>query len=365
MFPLLRTVGVDPSHQEQDMPAYPVDGAAGAALAETARAMVERGRGVLAADESTTTMTDRLTKVGLDSTPEVRRSYRQMLLQAPGLGQYVSAVILFDETIRQAAGDGRPFPDLVRATGVLPGIKVDTGAKPLAGCSPETVTEGLDNLAGRLEEYSGLGARFAKWRAVIRIGSGCPSAAAIHVNAHALGRYAALCQAAGLVPIVEPEVLMTGNHDIGTCEAVTTTVLRAVFAELAAQNVLLEGIVLKPSMVLPGDSSPEPASVSEVAESTLRCLYRTVPAAVPGIAFLSGGQEDLVATEHLQAMNAGRTHPWALTFSYGRALVAAALETWHGDPAEVPAAQQVLLSRAQANAAASSGSYSPDVQAVG
>jgi fructose-bisphosphate aldolase class I len=340
------------------MPAYAATDAPNAAqLGETARAMTAPGRGILAADESNATMDSRLAKVGLDGTPEVRLAYRQTLLETADLGRHISGVILSDETIRQTTSDGRPFVDLVRDAGIMPGIKVDTGAKPLAHSDGEKVTEGLDGLADRLEEYAATGARFAKWRAVITIGTGLPSAKALHVNAHALGRYAALCQAAGIVPIVEPEVLMTGEHSLQRCEEVTTATLRAVFAELAAQDVLLEGMVLKPNMVVPGDDAAAQAAVEQVAGATLRVLYRTVPAAVPGIAFLSGGQSDQAATDHLQAMNEGRTHPWSLTFSYGRALIASALSTWRGDPANAAAAQDVLQARARANAAASAGSY--------
>ncbi|MDP9239134.1 MAG: fructose-bisphosphate aldolase class I [Actinomycetota bacterium] len=328
-----------------------------AALTETAQAMTAPGSGILAADESTATMNSRLAKVGLEGIREVRMAYRQTLLETPDLGDYISGVILYDETIRGTASDGTPFVDLVKKAQVIPGIKVDTGAKPLSNSGDEKVTEGLDGLADRLKEYGDMGARFAKWRAVINIGDGLPSAKALHVNAHALARYAALCQAAGIVPIVEPEVLMTGDHSIERAEEATTAALRAVFAELAAQDVLLEGMVLKPSMVVPGDTAPDQCSVQQVAEATLRVLYRTVPAAVPGIAFLSGGQSDDAATDHLQAMNAGQTHPWSLTFSYGRALIASALETWRGDPANAEAAQAVLDKRAKANAAASAGTY--------
>jgi fructose-bisphosphate aldolase class I len=326
-------------------------------LTETARAMTAPGSGILAADESNATMNTRLAKVGLDGTPEVRMAYRQMLLSTEGLGEYISGVILYDETIRQTSSTGLPFAKLVEQAGVMPGIKVDTGAKPLSNSHDEKVTEGLDGLADRLTEYAEMGARFAKWRAVITIGPGLPSAKALHVNAHALARYAALCQAAGIVPIVEPEVLMTGDHSIERAEEVTADTLRAVFAELAAQDVLLEGMVLKPNMVVPGDGAADQASVDRVAEATLRVLYRTVPAAVPGIAFLSGGQSDEAATDHLQAMNAGQSHPWSLTFSYGRALIASALETWRGETANAPAAQAVLQERARANAAASAGRY--------
>ncbi len=347
------------------MSAYSVtNGPHADALIETAQAMVEHGRGVLAADESNATMNKRLAKVGLDATAEVRRDYREMLLRTADLSRCISSVILFDETLRQTTSGGQPFPALVAEAGVIPGIKVDTGAKPLVGSDGETVTEGLDGLADRLAEYAGMGARFAKWRAVITIGDGLPSPKAVHVNAHALGRYAALCQAAGIVPIVEPEVLMTGDHDIARCEEVTTLTLQTVFAELAAQDVLLEGMVLKPNMVLSGEDCPNQASVEEVAKATLRTMYRVVPSAVPGIAFLSGGQADLTATQHLQAMNGGHTHPWAMTFSFGRALISAALETWRGDTEQSERAQHVLSTRARANGAAARGGYTAELETV-
>ncbi len=333
-----------------------------AVLNETARELTNPGRGILAADESNATMTARLEKVGLESTPENRLRYRQMLLETPDLGKYISGVILFDETVRQTTSTGKPYIELVRAAGVIPGIKVDTGAKPLVNSDGEKVTEGLDGLADRLKEYAGLGARFAKWRAVITIGDGLPTPKALQVNAHALARYAALCQAAGIVPIVEPEVLMTGSHDLARCEEVTTATLRIVFAALADQEVLLEGMVLKPNMVVPGDDCADQVTVDAVAEATLRALYRSVPAAVPGIAFLSGGQSDLAATEHLQAMNAGPVHPWSLSFSFGRALIASALQTWRGDDGQIQAAQQVLSTRARANAAATRGGYDPEME---
>ncbi len=346
------------------MPAYPVsDIEHASALNDTARELTSPGRGILAADESNATMDSRLEKVGVEGTPASRLDYRQMLLQTPELGKYISGVILFDETLRQTAHTGQSFVELVHSGGIISGIKVDTGAKPLVGSNGEKVTEGLDGLADRLTEYAEIGARFAKWRAVILIGDGLPSARAIQVNAHALARYAALCQAAGIVPIVEPEVLMTGSHDLDRCEQITTGVLRAVFAELTAQGVLLEGIVLKPNMVVPGDDCDDQVTVDAVAEATLRCLYRSVPAAVPGIAFLSGGQPDVAATEHLQAMNAGPVHPWSLSFSYGRALIASALETWRGDPGQVQAAQRVLITRAGANAAATRGGYDAGMEA--
>ncbi|HEV8625339.1 MAG TPA: class I fructose-bisphosphate aldolase, partial [Acidimicrobiia bacterium] len=273
-------------------------------LRATAAAMVAPGRGILAADESVATATKRLEALGVASTPESRRCYREMLLTTPGLSEYVSGVILFDETLRQSTRDGTPFPDFLNEHGVLPGIKVDTGAKPLAGHPGETVTEGLDGLRERVAEYVGLGAAFAKWRAVISIstGDGRPSRACVSANAHALARYAALCQEGGLVPIVEPEVLIDGDQTIEVCETVTTAVLRAVFAALAEQDVDLEAIVLKPSMVVPGKGSGQSALVTEVATATLRCLRASVPAAVPGVAFLSGGQPPEIATAHLHAM---------------------------------------------------------------
>ena len=339
-----------------------IDHAAG--LSETARELTNPGRGILAADESNATMNSRLATVGLQGTPATRLDYRQMLLETPDLGKFISGVILFDETIRQTANTGQPFLELVRAAGVIPGIKVDTGAKPLVNSDGEKVTEGLDGLAERLTEYAKIGARFAKWRAVINIGEGLPSEKAIHVNAHALARYAALCQAAGIVPIVEPEVMMTGDHGLDRCEQVTAAVLRAVFAELAEQDVLLEGIVLKPNMVVPGDDCADQVTVDAVSEATLRCLYRSVPAAVSGIAFLSGGQQDVAATEHLQAMNAGPVHPWSLSFSFGRALIASALETWRGEPSQVEEAQRVLFTRARANAAATRGGYDAELETL-
>jgi fructose-bisphosphate aldolase class I len=326
-------------------------------LAATAQAMVGPGKGILAADESVATCTKRFTALGIESTFETRRQYRELLLTAPGIEEYISGVILFDETLRQSLTDGTPFAEVLNAKGIFPGIKVDTGAKPLAGHPGETVTEGLDGLRERIAEYVGLGARFAKWRAVITIGDGLPSDACIATNAHALGRYAALCQEGGLVPIVEPEVLMDGDHSIETCDEVTTRVLRAVFAELAAQDVVLEEMILKPSMVIAGKKAPRQAGVEEVAQATLRCLLRTVPAAVPGVAFLSGGQSAEVATEHLNAMSKLGNLPWGLSFSYGRALQDPALHSWKGDPSNVPAAQAALLHRVKLNGIARSGGY--------
>ena len=331
-------------------------------LVETARAMVAEGRGILAADESNATMTKRLEAVGVESTPESRRSFRGLMFAAEGAADYISGVIMYDETIRQATADGTPFPELLMQRGILPGIKVDTGAKPLAGFPGETVTEGLDGLRSRLSEYRDLGARFAKWRAVIGIGEGRPTRGCIEANAHALARYARLCQEAGIVPMVEPEVLMQGRHAIGRSEEVTAAVLRTVFDRLAEQRVLLEGIVLKPNMLLAGYDCPEQAGVEEVAERTLACFRRVVPAAVPGIAFLSGGQSDERAAEHLSAMNAIGGVPWELTFSYGRALVAAPLKLWAADTARLADAQAAFLHRARCNAAARMGEYAESME---
>jgi fructose-bisphosphate aldolase class I len=327
-------------------------------LEETAQALVAHHKGILAADESTATIGKRLAAVDVAASEQTRRDYRELLFAAPGLGRHISGVILYDETIRQSAGDGTPFPKLLEHRHIMPGIKVDTGAKPLAGCPGETVTEGLDGLRERLAAYVGIGARFAKWRAVITIGEGLPSRTCLAVNAHALARYAALCQEAGVVPIVEPEVLMDGGHDIETCEEATTATLRAVFAALAEQRVHLEGMLLKPNMVIAGKDCPRQAAVMEVAEQTLCCLRRCVPAAVPGIVFLSGGQSSEDATRHLHAMNAHfGPHPWTLSFSYGRALQDQALKAWRGDPAAAAAAQELLVRRARLNSAAVAGTY--------
>ena len=329
-----------------------------ASLQATARALVADGRGILAADESTGTIKKRFDSINVESTEANRRDYRELLFTAPGAGNHISGVILFDETIRQSAADGTPMVEIIQDAGIIPGIKVDKGAKPLAGHPDETVTEGLDGLRERLEEYADLGARFAKWRAVYRIGETIPSPACITTNAHALARYAALSQEAGLVPIVEPEVLMDGDHDIEDCEIVTEEALRTVFAELTVQDVLLEGMLLKPNMVLSGKDCPEQAGVEEVAERTVQCLLRSVPAAMPGIVFLSGGQSDEVATLHLNAMNKlPAVKPWKLSFSYGRALQAAPLKAWAGKAANVAAAQAALMARAKANGAATLGRY--------
>ena len=326
-------------------------------LAKVAQAMVAPGRGILAADESTGTIGKRFQGIQVENTEEHRRAYRDMLFTAKALGEHISGVILYDETLRQKSADGTPFPVLLQRQGVIPGIKVDAGAKDMALCPGETVTEGLDGLAKRCAEYVQLGAKFAKWRAVITIGAQIPSEACIEANAHALARYGAICQQAGLVPIIEPEVLMDGTHDIDRCEAVTEATLRSVFAALASQRVKLEEMVLKPSMVISGKDCPKQASVSEVAARTLAVLKRTVPAAVPGIAFLSGGQSDELASAHLDAMNRLGGGPWALTFSYGRALQQPSLKAWKGAPANVPAAQAALLHRARMNGMAALGQY--------
>lgn len=333
----------------------PVARSPAAGNAAVARALVSGGKGILAADETVPTITKRFQALGITSTSESRRAYREMLISAPGLARYISGVILQDETIRQPASDGTPLPQLLHDRGILPGIKVDTGARPLAGTAGEKVTEGLDGLRERIAEYVAIGARFAKWRAVITVGEGIPSQACVSANAHALARYAALCQEGGLVPIVEPEVLMDGDHTIERCEAVTEATLRAVFAELSEQRVTLEEIVLKPSMVIPGKQCPRQAPVDEVADATLRCLRRTVPAAVPGIAFLSGGQSPELATAHLAAMNARGRQPWELTFSYGRALQDPAMAAWKGEAGRLDAGMQALYHRAGLNAAARSG----------
>jgi fructose-bisphosphate aldolase class I len=327
-------------------------------LAETAQAMVAPGKGILAADESTGTMSKRLEAIGVTSSPEIRRSYRDMLLTTPGLDQHISGVILYDETIRQTLGDGTPFPKAIAARGILPGIKVDTGAKDLAGAPGEKVTEGLDGLRERIAEYVGMGARFAKWRAVITIGDGIPSRYCIDANAHALARYAKLCQEGGLVPIVEPEVLMDGDNTIERCFEVTEATHRAVFNELYAQRVALDQMVLKPNMVVSGKKCPTQAGPEEVAAETVRLLRRTVPAAVPGIAFLSGGQGAQAATEHLNIINSMGPHPWKVTFSYGRALQDPSLAAWKGDESNIEAAQSALAERTKANSLASIGAYS-------
>jgi fructose-bisphosphate aldolase class I len=333
-------------------------------LAATARAMVAPGKGILAADESSPTIQKRFQSINVESTEENRRAYRQLLFTAEGIEQFISGVILFDETLRQNADDGTPFSKVLADRGVIPGIKVDKGAKALAGFAGEKVTEGLDGLRDRLAEYRDLGARFAKWRAVIAIGDGLPSRACVGANAHALARYAALCQEAGLVPIVEPEVLMDGGHTIEQCAAVTGGTLRAVYGQLYGQGVELEGTLLKPNMVLSGKDCATQASVEEVAQSTVECLRASVPAAVPGIVFLSGGQSSELATAHLNAMNGLGDQPWELSFSYGRALQEHALKAWGGEAANVEAAQRALQHRAECNGAARSGSYSEAMEAA-
>jgi fructose-bisphosphate aldolase class I len=320
--------------------------------------LVADGRGILAADESSPTIKKRFDSIGVESNEENRRVYRDMLFSTPEVGRYISGVILFDETLRQSGADGTPLVKLIEIGGMIPGIKVDKGAKDLAGFPGEKVTEGLDGLRERCNEYAGLGARFAKWRAVYTIGKDIPSAACMMANAHGLARYAAISQEAGLVPIVEPEVLMDGHHTIDDCEAVTEEALRIVFAELSVQEIELESMLLKPNMVMSGKDCPEQAGVEEVAKRTLRCLKRSVPAAVPGIVFLSGGQSDEVATLHLNAMNKlVENPPWKLSFSFGRALQAAPLKTWGGQAENLPAAQEVLFARAKANSEATLGTY--------
>ena len=332
-------------------------------LEAIAKALVAPGRGILAADESTGTIEKRLKSIEVESTEEKRREYREMLFTTPGLGDHISGVILYDETIRQSSKDGVPFTKVLQDAGIIPGIKVDKGAKALAGAEGETVTEGLDGLRERLAEYRELGARFTKWRAVIAIdGDKIPSAYCIHVNAHALGRFAVLSQEAGLVPIVEPEVLMDGGHTLERCYEVTEATLEAVFNELFSQRVVYEGMLLKPNMVVSGKESTQQASPEEVARATTRCFRGVVPAAVPGVVFLSGGQGDEEATANLNAMNAIGPHPWELSFSYGRALQAPSLKAWKGDEANVPAGQEALAHRARMNGAARDGSYSAELE---
>ena len=330
------------------------------ALKETARALVAPGKGILAADESSGTIKKRFDSIGVESTEESRRAYRDLLFTTPGVEEFISGVILFDETIRQSSADGTPFPKLLEGKGIIPGIKVDKGAKDLANAPGEKITEGLDGLRERLEEYRSLGARFTKWRAVITIGAGIPSEYCIWANAHALARFAALSQEAGLVPIVEPEVLMDGDHTIDRSFDVTSRTLHAVFTELRDQRVHFDQMLLKPNMVLSGYDCPEQADAGEVARETVRCLRHSVPAAVPGIVFLSGGQSDEDATAHLNAINALGPQPWALSFSYGRALQAPAQKAWAGDPANVAAAQAAYLKRARLNGAARTASYSAE-----
>ncbi len=331
-------------------------------LNSIARAMVAPGRGILAADESTGTIGKRFDSIKVENTEENRRAYRDMLFTTKGIGDTISGVILYDETLRQKSADGTSFVDLLNKNGVLPGIKVDTGAKDLALCPGELVTEGLDNLPKRCAEYVKLGAKFAKWRAVITIGADMPSTTCIAANAHALARYAAICQEAGLVPIVEPEVLMDGDHTIERCEQVTEWTLNAVYEALYINRVSLEGSVLKPSMVISGKSCSRQAGVQEVAERTVRILKRTVPAAVAGIVFLSGGQSDELATAHLDAMNKLSGNPWPLSFSYGRALQQPSIKAWRGSAANVAAAQAALAHRGRMNSLAALGRYSSSME---
>ncbi|HEX9711388.1 MAG TPA: class I fructose-bisphosphate aldolase [Actinomycetota bacterium] len=331
-------------------------------LVDTARAMVAPNRGILAADESSGTIKKRFDSIGVESTEETRRAYRDLLFTAPGVEDYISGVILYDETIRQSGLDGTPFPKLLESRGIIPGIKVDLGAKDLPFAPGETITEGLDGLRERLAEYAELGARFTKWRAVITIGPSIPSYACVSTNAHALARYAALSEEAGLVPIVEPEVLMDGDHTIDRCDEVTKFTLQQVFEQLYYQRVSLEGMCLKPNMVLSGKGAAEQAGVQEVAERSIACFRDVVPSAVPGIVFLSGGQSDEDATAHLNAMNQMGPHPWELSFSYGRALQAPALKAWKGDTAKVEAAKKAFAHRAKMNGLARTGSYKPDLE---
>jgi fructose-bisphosphate aldolase class I len=340
-------------------------------LADIARALVAPGKGILAADESSGTIKKRFDTISLQSTEDSRRAYREMLFTAPGLGDHISGVILYDETIRQDASDGCPLTKILTDAGMIPGIKVDTGSKPLAGFPGEEVTEGLDGLRDRLAEYVTLGAKFTKWRAVINIGAGSseaspsdriPSRAGIRANAHALTRYAALSQEAGLVPIVEPEVMMEGDHSIERCFEVSRRTLLSLFEQLHAYGADLPGLLLKTNMVLPGKKCSRQATASEIAEFTIRNFRETVPVAVPGIVFLSGGQDDVPATENLNEMNTLGPHPWELSFSYGRALQAPSLKAWKGEPANVEAGQRELLHRARCNGAARDGSYTKEME---
>jgi fructose-bisphosphate aldolase, class I len=337
-----------------------------AELKATAQAMVAAGKGILAADESFGTANQRFQKLGIPQTVEMRRAYREMLFTTAGIGTFISGVILFDETIRQATQDGVPFTKALQDAGIIPGIKLDAGAKPLAGFPHERITDGLDGLRDRIDEYYSLGARFAKWRAVITIGKDIPSQCCIEANADALARYAALCQAGGLVPIVEPEVLMDGDHAITQSLEVHQRVLHAVFERLYLYRIQLDQMILKPSMVIAGVDCPQQTSVEQVAQATVQCLRDRVPASVPGCTFLSGGQSDELATAHLNAMNrlSKNQLPWTLTFSYGRALQQAAMQTWMGKATNVAAAQKDLFHRAQLNSAAALGQYNPAMEVV-
>jgi len=333
-------------------------------LTATARAMVAPGKGILAADESTGTIKKRFDTIDVESTEENRRAYRELLFTTDGAEEFVSGVIMFDESLRQSTPDGTPFAEVLRNRGIIAGIKPDRGAKDLAGFPGEKVTEGLDGLRDRLQEYYDLGARFGKWRAVITIGEGIPTRFCLDANAHALARYAALCQETGLVPIVEPEVLMDGDHTLERCAEVTEVALNRLYDALAEHRVLLEGTILKPNMVIPGNVCPVQANPEQIAEATVECFRRSVPAAVPGIVFLSGGQTPIQATENLNAMNAmGLDLPWELSFSYGRALQEPVLKAWKGETANVAAAQQAYLHRARMNGAARYGTYTEEMEA--
>jgi len=336
-------------------------------IINTAKALVAGDKGLLAMDESNPTCNKRFSKLGIPQTEEARRAWRELIVTSPGLGESISGVILYDETIRQRKKDGTPLIKAITALGIIPGIKVDAGAKDMAGHPGEKITEGLDGLRDRLKEYFQMGARFAKWRAVIALGEGIPSRGCIEANAQALARYAALCQEAGLVPIVEPEVLMEGEHTLAQCLAVTEEVLRTVFHHLYTQRVMLEGVILKPNMVLPGSACSMQETVDEVADATVKCLLRAVPAAVPGIAFLSGGQSGELASARLNAMNLRFKSqlPWALAFSFARAIQQPAMEIWSGQDANVKAAQQALLHRARCNRAARRGEYSAAMEVTG
>jgi fructose-bisphosphate aldolase class I len=331
-------------------------------LASTATALVAPGKGILAADESFGTIEKRFTSINLTTSEEHRRAYREMLFTTKGVGDFISGVILFDESIRHATKQGTPFPKLLAQAGVIPGIKVDTGAKDLPGYPGEKITEGLDGLGERLAAYRKLGARFAKWRAVITIGGEIPTRFCIDANAHALARYAALCQKAGIVPIVEPEVLMDGGHSGERCHEVTETTLTSVFFHLHAHRVSLEGMLLKPNMVIPGKKAARQWSAEQIAEATVRCFLRTVPSAVPGIVFLSGGQTPQEATANLNAMNAMGDHPWQLSYSYGRALQDEGLKAWGGDPARVAAGQEAFARRGRMVSAAREGKYTTKME---
>jgi fructose-bisphosphate aldolase, class I len=331
-------------------------------LETIAQAMVAEGKGILAADESMGTIKRRFDSIKIESNENNRRAYREMLFSTKGIEEAISGVILFDETLRTAASDGAPFSQLLAKKGILPGIKVDKGPVEIPAFPGETVTEGLDGLRARVKEYRELGAKFAKWRAVITIGDGIPTYTCLEANAHALARYAALCQEGGLVPIVEPEVLLDGSHSVERCQEVSEQTLKVTFAALFLHRVNLEGMILKPSMVVSGKDNPRQAGVEEVAERTLRCLKRTVPAAVPGIAFLSGGQSAVSATEHLNAMNQLGPHPWQVSFSYARALQDPALKAWKGEAANVAAAQKIFYHRAKMNGAARRGRYTSQME---